>query len=242
MLHNPDLLKSCQRFLPLLFRLEMLIQRDSVISWSSHSSSCYLSLTLLRHAPALRLPCRQSDPTSPRLPSLSASPSLRLLSLCPHTHLAHVRVCVCDLFLCAEKWCSILFLISPSCPLSPKQEYSVYMHVGCCQMCCHILIVRDLSSSTHTHTLGWKTKVTLWIRLPCSALEGHKAPDRFTVSIVCCWSSLSLALLVLQLEKLVDFKQSFTDTQKPDCPCKLQLVSWITRVKLKKKKVYKSKS
>lgn len=37
---------------------------------------------------------------------------------------------------------------------------------------------------TYTHKLSWKTKVTLWIRLPCSTPGGQKAPDRFTIYIV----------------------------------------------------------
>lgn len=52
---------------PQCFFLEMLIQRDSVISWSSPSSSCYLSLLLL--CGRIAASAKWSNITSPSAPS-----------------------------------------------------------------------------------------------------------------------------------------------------------------------------
>lgn len=105
--------------------LEMLIQRDSVISWSSNSSSCYLRLPLLRHAPTLILLCQQSNPTSPR-PSVPILLTISLSVLTLSTNASGACSCVW-LRLCAEKWCSFLFLISPSYPPGCKEEiFCVY--------------------------------------------------------------------------------------------------------------------
>lgn len=193
--------------LPLLAYLKMLIQRDSVISWPSHSSSCYLSLLFLRHAPALRLLCWQNDPTWPLL-------SITILLPPPRpAPWSCVCVCVCrQPCLCVEWWCIILFLISPS-PLPKAEMICVYacrtlsglLSYFHCR--CFLLFQRHI----HIYALLGENKVTLWIRLPCSAREGHKAPDRFTVSDESCWNDLSSLCPVLYLQEV--FAQSL-DSKK----------------------------
>ena len=196
----------------------------------------------------------KSDPTSPHLPSLSTSPSLR--PLCSvHTCISCVRVCVCvcvcvcvgmcvsacvfdrnGVFVCREMMRYPVSDLLSSSPLSPKAEI---LCVYACRMLSDLLSYfhcrwsllfhththTHTHTDTHTHTLGWKT---LRIRLPHSALEGWKAPDRFTVSVVCCF-----VLLDLQLQ----------ESCGPGCPWKLKFDLCINQVKLKKNKKYtKTKS
>lgn len=142
---------------------------------------------------------KRSNITSPPIP-IHLTISLSTPALSSHIWCTLVRV-----FMCREM---MQYPVSdlPFLPAQPKAEiFCVYA----CRMLSHSLSHFHCRCSllfhTHTHTL--KTKVTSRIRLPCSALEGQKAPDRFTVSVVCCWSSMSLVLLVLQLQKLVDFTE-----------------------------------
>lgn len=109
-----------------------------------------------------------------------------------HKHIWCMLMHVCAMmFVCREvMWCGILFLISPSCPLGCKAKiFCVYacwmsdllsyfycrwsLHAPPHSTPCHTHT--QVCTHTHAHTLGWKTKVTLWLRLLCSALEGQKA-------------------------------------------------------------------
>ena len=192
----------------------MLIQRDSVILWLSRGSSCYLSLPFPPTCPGSQIAAL------PRWTKITSPPvlfhlTISVSSLALSTRIwSMFRCLIASVFVCTEM---MQYPVSdlPFLPVQPKAEiFCVYA----CRMLSDLLSYFHCRCSLlfHTHT-DTDTGTICWIRLPCSVLEGQKATDRFTVSLVSSKNSLS-ALLVLQLQIVVGFIWCFTFAQRPGHP------------------------
>ena len=168
-----------------LSRLEILIQRDSVISWPSHSSSCYLSLPLLPTSLSLS-GCCFARVIQRHLFPFSPSPPLHLPVSAPALcALANVFVCrdvkqdpLSDLHFLPAQAIAGIFCV---CACRMLSELLSYFH-------CRCSLLLHTHTHTHTHkctrTHALESEVTIWIRFLRSAPEGQKIDLLFLLWLV----------------------------------------------------------
>lgn len=151
--------------------------------------------------PALTFLCRQSDLAEYHYPSHHLSLPL---SLSAHTSGPRWRV---KLQLCfsAEKLCSILFLISPSCSLGPQQKYALCKFMSDVVKSAVALSVQLVSLTKARSRKNGEFKVTRRIRLPCSAQKGQKHNVGWCLFSVVLINFLSFVLFVLHPLSLLNF-------------------------------------